>query len=246
MVRGLDRYVAEAVASEDATHRLDSVLGRVVLFAEMGQPDRLWGAVAAQRDRLGCRAVGQMAVGTSNAALEEAWVCARFEQVGIVVCFEDQQVEVAELSSDVVRHPAQVSRDRRAATASLDSKAERFVAIVGYREGLYVQLTDLIGAPGLNCPTQRPIGQVQCPQGSNRRVDRDSVFFGEISRRPTVVSMGMRQKNARQRVGVHACSFEEVAYLNVRSAALDQDGSAFALYEIAIAIAAGGKRPDPH
>jgi hypothetical protein len=58
--------------------------------------------------------------------------------------------------------------------------------------------------------------------------------------------MGMRKKNARQRVGVHAGSFEEVPYLNVRSAALDQEGRAFALYQIAIAIAARGERPDLH
>ena len=43
------------------------------------------------------------------------------------------------------------------ALTGLDAKAERFVAIVGYGEGLHVQLTHLIRAPGLHRPCERSI-----------------------------------------------------------------------------------------
>src|SRR5437879_10624129 len=96
----------------------------------MGEPDRAGATLTADRDGFGSSRVGEVAVRARDALLQEVRVRTGVQQVRIVVRLEDQQVEVAELASNAVGHPAEVRRDGGATAAGLHAEAERLAAVV--------------------------------------------------------------------------------------------------------------------
>ena len=61
-----------------------------------------------------------------------------------------------------------------------------------------------------------------------------------------MVPMGMRQDDAAELVWVSADGPQKIFDLGIRSPALDEQGRAFALDEVTIAVAARGEGPDLH
>ena len=69
------------------------------------------------------RGVRQVPVRPADAPLEEGRVRAGLEQVRVVVGFENQQVEIAELARDGVWHPPEIGSDRGAGRCRLRSES---------------------------------------------------------------------------------------------------------------------------
>ena len=118
------------------------------------------------------------------------------QQVRIVVRLEDEQVEVSELASNTVGHPAEVGGDGGATAAGLQAEAERLAAVMRNGERLDVHLTYRVGLAGLDRPGQRHILEPECAERPARGIDRDAVRFRQIPRRAAVVAVGVGEQDA--------------------------------------------------
>jgi hypothetical protein len=94
--------------------------------------------------------IGKMTRAAEDALLDDPGIGADLKHIEIVIGFEDQAIDIAEMDFDEFGHVAEVGDDGELGTVGAEGECDRVGGVVRNGEGVDVNVTDGETLPGVN------------------------------------------------------------------------------------------------